>query len=388
MDKKLATKLTNLGRNPAENAGAVNTGIIRTSTIIFPTVADLEASERDEYRHGSYGRHGTPTVHALSDTIREIEGADHTLLTSSGVSAITTALMSAVKTGDHLLVADCVYGPTRAFCDFELKRLGVETTYFDPAIGTGIAELIRPNTRVVFLEAPGSLTFEMQDIPAIAEIAHKHNIIVMGDNTWATPLYMKPFELGMDVSIHSATKYISGHSDLLMGVMSTTKAYYPTLLNTHKRMGACTNPEDCYLALRGIRTILPRLEIQQKSALEIAEWFLSRKEVAEVRHPALPGSLGHEIWKRDFTGGAALFAVTLKPEYSKAKVDDLLNGLELFAMGYSWGGYESLILPIKLGGLRSASAWPHKGITLRIHIGLEDVNDLKADLAAGLNRLA
>ncbi|MCC7260825.1 MAG: cystathionine beta-lyase [Alphaproteobacteria bacterium] len=379
------TKLITLGRDPEANFGAVNPPLYRTSTVIFPTLDDYDAAKKGTYKYSTYGRYGTPTTQGLEDALAELEGADHTMLTSSGVSAFTTVLLALLSAGDHLLMADSVYDPTRRFCDHELKRLGVETTYYDPTIGAGIKALIRDNTKVVFVESPGSLTFEMQDIPAIAREAHARGALVVSDSTWATPLFFRPFEKGVDVSIHSATKYINGHSDVVMGVISTTKTHYTRILNTHKNLGACPNAGDAYLAQRGLRTMGARLRIQQESALKVAAWLRDRPEVVEVRYPALPGAPGYDLWKRDFTGASALFTILTKP-YTRPQLAAMLDGMKLLKMGYSWGGYESLMIPIDPTAIRTATPWTHKGATLRLHIGLEDVGDLISDLEEGFSR--
>ncbi len=381
--QKQDTRLAHAGREPSRYYGFVNTPIYRGSTVLYPTMACLEENAQ-EY---SYGRLGTPTVAALQSTIAELEGGDATLLTPSGLSAISVGLLSFVASGDHILVSDSVYRPTRRFCDNVLKRLGVTTTYYDPLIGGGIAELLNDKTKVVFTESPGSQTFEVQDIPAIAEAAHARGAVVILDNTWATPLYFKPFAHGADVSIQAATKYIVGHADAMLGAITTNNKTTPAVARTHDELGLCPGPEDVYLGLRGLRTLSVRLERHQRSGLALAEWLAGRKEVARVIHPALPRDPGHAMWKRDFTGASGLFSIVLQP-YSRAALAAMLDGLELFGMGYSWGGYESLILPFDPSTYRSATTWEAKGPALRLHAGLEDVDDLKADLDAGFARLA
>lgn len=384
---KTETLLATLGCNPDNHRGVVNTPPYRASTILFPTLAEFEAADRGECAYPTYGRYGTMSTETLEKSLAVLEGADHAIVTSSGLAAIVLSLLTYLKSGDHLLMVDSVYGPARRFCDFELKRFGVETTYYDPTIGDGIASLIKSNTRVVYVESPGSLTFEVQDVPTIARIAHEKNCIVMGDNTWATPLCMKPFELGMDISIHSATKYISGHSDLVMGVVSCKKEHYLPLLRAFRNTGSNPGADNCYLAQRGLRTMAVRLKQQFEQGLEIARWLRSRPEVEVVLHPALDGAPGHDLWKRDFTGGCSLFAIVLKEPASTAQLAAMLDNMELFGMGYSWGGFESLIIPFYPAKIRSASKWPYKGQALRIHIGLEHPDDLMRDLDAGLTRL-
>jgi len=381
--QKQDTRLVHAGRDPERFHGFVNTPIYRGSTVLYPTMACLEENAQ-EY---SYGRLGTPTVTALQSSIAELEGGDATLLAPSGLSAISTALLAFVANGDHILVSDSVYRPTRRFCDNVLKRLGVTTTYYDPLVGGGIAALLTDRTKVVFTESPGSQTFEVQDIPSIAEAAHARGAVVILDNTWATPLYFKPFVHGVDVSIQAATKYIVGHADAMLGAITTNKTTTAVVARTHDELGLCPGPEDVYLGLRGLRSLSVRLERHQRSGLALAEWLAGRKEIARVIHPALPGDTGHALWKRDFTGASGLFSIVLQP-YSRDALAAMLDGLELFGMGYSWGGYESLILPFDPSSYRSATTWEVKGPALRLHAGLEDVEDLKADLDAGFVRLA
>jgi len=381
--QKQDTRLAHAGRDPARFDGFVNTPIYRGSTVLYPTLECLEANDQDY----SYGRLGTPTVDALQTALAELEGGHATLLTPSGLSAISATLLSFVSSGDDILVSDSVYRPTRRFCENVLKRLGVTTTYYDPLIGGGIAGLLTDKTKLVFTESPGSQTFEVQDIPAIAEAAHKRGAVVIMDNTWATPLYFKPFSHGVDVSVHAATKYIVGHADAMLGAITTNKATRAAVARTHDELGLCPGPEDVYLGLRGLRSLSVRLARHQASALEMAEWLAGQPEVAQVIHPARPGDPGHALWQRDFTGASGLFSIVLKPCSEKA-LAAMLDGLTLFGMGYSWGGYESLILPFDPRSYRSATTWRVEGPALRLHIGLEDVEDLKADLDAGFARLA
>jgi len=381
--QKEETRLVHAGREPARHHGFVNTPIYRGSTVLFPTVAALEANDQDF----TYGRLGTPTVKALETTIAELEGGYRTLLTPSGLSAIATALLAFVSAGDEVLISDSVYRPTRRFCDNVLKRLGVTTIYYDPLIGGGIKSLITEKTRVVFAESPGSQTFEVQDIPAIVEATHAAGAMVILDNTWATPLFFKPFAHGVDVSIQAATKYIVGHADAMLGAITASEETSHAVAKVHEDFGLCPGPEDVYLGLRGLRSLGVRLERHQRSALELARWLAARPEVARVLHPALPGHPGHDLWKRDFTGASGLFSIVLKP-VPHASVAAMLDGLSLFGMGYSWGGFESLILPFDPGAYRTATTWQAEGPALRLHVGLEAVEDLKADLEAGFARLA
>ena len=377
------TLLAHSGRAQKITGGTVNTPVYRASTLLFPTVDALRSV------HGTihtYGRHGNPTTRALESALCELEGAYGAMLTPSGLSALTCALLATLKPGDHLLMTDSVYDPTRAFCDGALKRLGIETTYYDPLIGAGIRSLMRPNTKVVFVESPGSLTFEVQDIPAISQVAHEHGALVMLDNTWGTPVHFASFKHGVDVSVHAATKYIVGHSDVLMGVILTTEALYPQLRGFYKQIGLTVSPDDAYLALRGLRTLAVRLERHQRNAQQVAQWLSKQPEVEQVLYPALPDAPGHALWKRDFTGACGLFAVQLRPMAEQA-VTAMLDGMNLFGMGFSWGGFESLILLTNPGKDRTAKPWQGRGPLLRLHIGLENPEDLIADLEAGFERM-
>ena len=378
-----ATQVIHAGRDPADQYGFVNPPVYRGSTVLFPTVAALQSGDA----RYTYGRHGTPTVRGLEEAIAQLEGGARTLLAPSGLAAISASLLAFVEAGDHILVTDSVYRPTRRFCDRVLARMGVETQYYDPLIGAGIAGLLRENTRLVFTESPGSQTFEMQDIPAIAAAAHARGAWVLMDNTWASPVYFNPFAHGVDVSIQAATKYIVGHADAMLGAMTGTERAAPHLDRIHTDLGLCPGPEDCYLALRGLRTMAVRLERHNRSALHIARWFQSRPEVARVLHPGLPDDPGHAIWERDFTGSSGLFALILNPVSERA-VNAMLDGLRLFGLGYSWGGFESLVVPFDPSPYRTATRWNAPGPALRFHIGLEDPADLIADLEQGFARLA
>ncbi len=377
-----ATRLVHAGRDPSGQHGFVNTPIYRGSTVLFPSYDDLK-HRRGRY---TYGTHGTPTSDALCDAWSEIAGAAGTVATPSGLAALSIGLMSAVSAGDHLLVSDSAYRPTRIFCDEVLKRFGVETTYYDPLIGAGIGEVMRDNTKAVLVEAPGSLTFEMQDVPAIAEVAHARGACVVMDNTWATPLLFPPHERGVDIAIEAGTKYLSGGSDLLLGLTSANAEYWPVLHRTYHQFSVCAGPEDMFLAMRGMRTMGLRLREHERQALDIARWLQARPEVLRVLHPALPEDPGHAIWKRDFSGASGLFGVILKP-VPEAAVAAMLDGLELFGMGFSWGGFESLCIPFDCTPFRTATRWAPGGPGLRFHIGLEDLGDLKADLEAAFARL-
>jgi len=385
--RKPATRAIHLGRHPRKFLGAVNTPVFRATTMLFRTVAELEQAARGEYPGIGYGLHGLPTVTDLQDAVAAIEGAYRALAVPSGLTATTLPLLALTKAGDHVLVTDAVYGPTRRFCDNHLARMGVEVSYYDPLVGAGIEREMRPNTRVVFVEAPGSLTFCMQDIPAIADVAHRRGALVIADNSWATPFGFRTFDHGVDVSVHAATKYIGGHSDVLLGLILGNRATYPALHRIWTDMGVTPSPDDCFLALRGLRTLPLRLERHVASALEVARWLQARPEVREVIYPALPGSRGHELWKRDFAGASGLFAVVLQP-VAKQRIDAMLDGMRLFGMGWSWGGFESLLIPIYPELVQTVTRWDAGGPCLRLAIGLEDPADLIADLADGFARLA
>jgi cystathionine beta-lyase len=376
------TRLVHAGRDPFEQHGFVNTPIYRGSTVLYPTVDDIK-NRRGRY---VYGTKGTPTTEALEQAWTAISGAAGTVLAPSGLAAVALALMSCLKAGDHLLMTDSVYQPTRTFCEGMLKGFGVETTYYDPLIGAGIESLIRPNTAAVFTEAPGSQSFEMQDIPAIAEVAHAHGAVVLMDNTWATPLLFPPHERGVDLAIEAGTKYLSGGSDLLLGMVSANERCFGPLRAAFDAIAMTPGPEDVFLGLRGLRTMALRLREHERQALDMARWLEARPEVARVLHPALESDPGHAIWKRDFKGSSGLFSVVLKPCSDRA-VAAMLDGLELFGMGYSWGGFESLVVPFDCATYRTATQWNPGGPTLRFQIGLEDLDDLKADLDAGFARL-
>jgi cystathionine beta-lyase len=382
---KTDTRLVTSGRDPQAYHGFVNPPVYHASTLLFPTAED-QVAHRARY---NYGRRGTPTSEALENALREIEGdgcAGVSLL-PSGLAAISAALLATARAGDHVLVPDSVYRPTRNFCNGVFKRFGVETTYYDPLIGADIARLFKPKTRVVFVEAPGSQSFEMQDIPAIAKIAHEQNAVVLMDNTWATPLYFRAFEKGVDLSIQAGTKYIGGHSDIMFGCVSANAVTLPALKDTVYSMGLCVGPDDMYLALRGLRTLGVRLDRHFQSGLRVARWLEQRPEVLRVMHPALDRDPGHKIWKRDFTGACGLFSVVFKPT-SEQSVHAFLNELALFGLGYSWGGFESLAILFDCTEYRTATKWAPGGPTVRLHIGLEDPDDLIADLERGFAAMA
>lgn len=377
-----ATLVTQAGRDPSAHFGFVNPPIYRGSTVLFPTVEAIETLDQPY----TYGTKGTPTTRALERAWSEIAGAADTVLVPSGLAAIDLALLTATHSGAHILVVDSAYQPTRAFCDTILKRFGVTTDYYDPQIGGDIAQLIRPETTAVLLESPGSQSMEVQDVPAIAAAAHEKNVCVILDNTWATPLFFSPHAHGVDLAIDAGTKYLSGHADLLIGLISANAHWAKKLRTTFNAFAIGAGPDDAALALRGLRTLHLRLRAQEQAGLEIARWLAARPEVSRVLHPALPDHPGHALWKRDFTGASGVFSIVLKPA-SKAAVSAFVDNLDLFGIGFSWGGYESLILPFDCAPYRTATAWAPEGPALRLSIGLEDVADLKADLAAGLARL-
>jgi cystathionine beta-lyase len=377
---KVETTLVTAGRDTKAQKGFVNPPVVHGSTVLYPTAEDLHA-HRGEFQ---YGRRGTPTTKAFGEALMALEGPQcaGVGIAPSGLAAITTTLLSVMKAGDHLLVSDSAYRPTRNFCDGLLTGYGVETSYFDPLIGAGVAALFKPNTKAILVEAPGSQSFEMTDIPAIAAVAHARGALVIDDNTWATPLFRRSLEQGVDISMQAATKYIGGHSDIMFGTISANAKAWPLISEGIRMLGVCAGPDDVFLALRGLRTLAVRLAQHQRSGLEMARWLAARPEVIKVLHPALETDPGHAIWKRDFTGASGLFSIVLKPAPQKA-VDALLDAVTLFGMGYSWGGFESLVIPFDCADYRTATKWAPGGPTLRLHIGLENVEDLKADLVRG-----
>ena len=379
-EDKPETVATHAGRMSAEHFGVVNTPVYRASTILYPDLATLETNAMPY----TYGRRGTPTSRSFEDAITALEGGARTVTVPSGLNAIALALLSVCGAGDHVLVTDSAYHPTRHFCDKTLKRFGVEADYYDPLIGGDIAKLFKPNTKAVFSESPGSLTFEVQDIPAIAAAAHAHGASVLMDNTWATPLFFQPLAHGVDLSIQAATKYAGGHADVMLGYVTANEGHAQRLAETHGNMGLYASGDDCFLGLRGFRTLPVRLQRHCENGLALARWLKARPEVARVIHPALETDPGHAIWKRDFKGASGLFAIALEP-VAHDKLAAFLDGLKLFGLGYSWGGYESLIVPAKIH--RTARPFPASGPVLRIHAGLEDAGDLIQDLEQGFARM-
>jgi cysteine-S-conjugate beta-lyase len=380
------TLLAHVGRDPRRDQGMVNTPVYRTSTVLSPDVESHEAQRDEDYQRISYGRHGTPTTRAFEEAVARLEGGYHAVALPSGLAAIAAAINAFVKTGGHILVADSVYAPTRAFCERQLRANGIEVEYYDPVIRDGIAALFKPHTKAVFCESPGSLTFEVQDIPAIAAAAHARGVPVLADTTWGTPYFFRAFDRGVDVSIHSATKYISGHSDVMMGVIVTNEQHWRTVRRTVADYGYSVSPDDCYLALRGFRTIGVRLKQQMGNALGVARWLRSRAEVKNVLFPPLSSHPGNAIWRRDFTGAAGLFSFILR-RASERQAAAFVNSLSLFGIGSSWGGYESLATVAHPEKLRTATRWDPGGPTIRLHIGLEDPADLMADLEQAFRKL-
>ena len=377
-DDKPATKATALGRMSREHFGVVNTPVYRASTMLYPDYAAMVGAD-PEY---TYGRRGTPTTRSFEEAVGALEGAARTVTVPSGLNAIATAILSVCGAGDHLMVADNSYGPTRIFCEKTLKRFGVETSYF--AAGDDIAPLLKPNTRAVFCESPGSLTFEMMDIPALAKTAHAAGASVLMDNTWATPLFFQPLKNGVDLSIQAATKYVGGHADVMLGYICANESHAERLHQTHGNMGLYASGDDCFLGLRGLRTLPVRLARHQETGFRLARWLQARPEVARVLHPGLESDPGHALWKRDFSGACGLFGLVLKPVPERA-VAAFVDGLRHFGLGWSWGGFESLIVPSHI--TRTVRPFAAEGPVLRIHAGLEDAGDLIADLEEGLKRL-
>lgn len=373
--------LTHSGRASEEHLGFVNVPVFRGSTILFKTLDELEDYKRT-YR---YGRNDSPTNRALAQLVTDLEGAAGTVICPSGLSAVSTALLAAVSAGDEVLITDSAYEPTRTFSSEGLARLGITTRYYDPRIGAGIAALITDKTRAIFVETPGSLTFEMQDLPAIVAAARARDVVVIVDNSWATPLYHSPLKLGADMVMHAATKMFVGHSDAMLGTVSANEKTWNRLRRTHRILGVTTSPDDCYLALRGMRTLALRMKNHTEQGVAFAQWLESLPEVEEVYHPALPSHPDHAIYQRDFTGSGSLFAFRLKKR-SRDALAAMVNGFDLFGMGYSWGGYESLCLPFDPSNIRTAVPWTAEGQMFRVHIGLEGFDDLKADMAAALAR--
>ena len=383
------TKLVHLGRGPSSFEGTVNLPVYRASTILS---ADMDSyihrfDDEKNFTDITYGARGTQNSRALGEAIADLEGGHGTIVTTSGLSAISVTLGALVSAGDHILISDSVYGPTRTFCNQVLSRYGVTTEYYSPDIGDAIAELIQKNTRLVLMEAPGSLTFEMQDIPGITRAAKEKGVLTVMDNTWATPVFFRPLEHGVDISIQAGTKYIAGHSDLVIGMVTSARETTHKMMVSHaQNLGDAASPDDCYLALRGLRTLSVRLYRQQESTLKVAAWLADQPQVYRVLYPALPGDPGHALWKRDFKGASSLFGLAMHSEDETA-VKAMADSLKYFQIGSSWGGYESLIAFNHMPVARERVPWTEKPFMLRVHIGLEDPEDLIADLTQGLARI-
>ena len=392
MTRRADTLLVTAGRDPGASFDFVNPPLVRGSTVLHESVADMKARIASRNAGAdlpvTYGIYGTPTHHAFYEALNALEGGHASWALPSGLTACTVPILAFVQQGDHVLVPDSVYWPTRRFCRDTLTRYGVETTFYDPRIGergrAAVEALFRPTTRVMFLESPGSLTFEMQDVPLLAEIARARGAVSMIDNTWATPLYCQPIALGVDVSIHAATKYICGHSDVIMGTVTSNEAAWPRLRETFHHYGLTTSPDDVYLAHRGLHSMAARLRQHTATAMRLIEWLQAQPEVARILYPALPSDPGHALWKRDMSGASGLFGIVLKPVADERFVA-FIDGLQLFGRGYSWGGYESLLIPVFPE--RTAVPLKFEGPLFRIAAGLENADDLIADLAAGFDRL-
>ncbi|MEO7170286.1 MAG: cystathionine beta-lyase [Sphingomonas sp.] len=382
-----ATRVVSAGRRSEWTQGIVNPPVWRASTILYDSVAELRAAGgRDTHHRLFYGRRGTPTQWSLADALTELEpGAEATFLYPSGVAAIAAALLSVLSPGDEVLLPDTAYDPTRSMGTGLLKRMGIATRFYDPLLGAGIADLIGDTTRAIFMESPGSLTFEVQDIPAIVAAAKARGIVTLLDNTWATPLFFPAIERGVDLTILACTKYIVGHSDVMLGSVTAAPGHFARLRDTSFQLGQFASPDDCWLGSRGLRTLAIRLAQHQSSALTIARWLKDQPEVSAVFHPALPDCPGHETFLRDFKGSSGLFSFTLKDATEEARAA-LIDGLEHFGIGYSWGGFESLALPVDPARYRTATKRHDDGLLVRLQIGIEDPDDLIRDLAAGLER--
>lgn len=382
-DYRPDTVLAHAGRDPKAHKGTVNVPVYRASTILMPNLATLDAKETLRVR---YARRGTPTTHALEEAVCALEHSDHALVAPSGVMAISVVLISHAEPGAHILVTDNTYAPVRKFCEGVLRRMGVETTYFDPAAGAEIDALIRPETRLIWMESPGSQTFEIQDVKAIAAVAKRRGVTTAIDNTWSGGHFFKPLEVGVDISVQAGTKYISGHSDIMLGTIACNAACYDRLREIYLRFGVCISPDDAFLALRGLRTLSLRLRQHYESGLMVAQWLEQQDEVIRVLHPALPSSPYHNLWKAQFTGASGLFGMVIH-ERDRTRLARMFDGFGLFGMGSSWGGFESLMTPTNPAANRSATHWDPNGQTIRIHVGLEDPRDLIDDIRAGFDRL-
>ncbi len=383
-DPRVQTTLCHAGRHPEDHSGAVNVPVFHASTILFPTLEQLDAKGDAPVR---YGRRGTPTSHALEDAVSALEGAEGTVLTPSGVMAITVTLLAHARPGAHFLIPDNAYGPCRHTCHEILKPMGVDYTFYDPRIGAGIAGLLREETALIWIEAPGSQTFEMPDIRAIVEAARARGIPTALDNTWSGGFFLRPLSLGVTYSVQAGTKYLSGHSDVMSGMIACGAGAHERMKAFAARLGVCVGPDDAYLVLRGMRTLAVRMRQHHEAALQVAAWLETRPEVLRVMHPGLPSDPGHALWSRDFSGASGLFGFVLAP-VPRPRLARMMDGLRFYGMGSSWGGFESLLIPTDPAKLRSTTSWNPGGQSMRIHVGLEDPADLIEDLAAGLARLA
>ena len=386
--RQFDTRIVHNGRNPALQGGMVNPPVYHGSTVVYPNLDALEEAKRrhDDKDALVYGRFGTNSTFALENGMADLENGFGAISVSSGLAAITTTILAFVGNGDHFLVADTVYGPNRYFCDGYLSRIGVDVEYYDPMIGTAIEQLIRPTTKLIFLESPGSITFEVQDVPAIASVATRCGVTTVMDNSWATPMFFRPLDFGINISVTSATKYIVGHADALMGLaVADTEENFFTLKRCRDLLGQSLAPDDIYLGLRGMRTLGVRIRHHQQQALHLAHWLQQHPVVNRVLHPALESCPGHHLWKRDFSGSSGLFSFTIEARPREA-LARFLDNLELFSMGFSWGGYESLIVPQNAASSRTATRWEDGDQILRVHAGLENIDDLVDDLEQGLKR--
>ncbi|CEP61057.1 trans-sulfuration enzyme family protein LALA0_S02e05776g [Lachancea lanzarotensis] len=380
-----ATQLTLVGRNTDEQHGFINPPLYKGSTVIHKTLDSLE-NNRGKY---FYGTAGTPSIESLETAWTHLTGAAGTVLSPSGLGSIALVLLSIVKTGDHILISDSVYQPTRNLCNGILKKFKVTTEYYNPLVtAAGIEKLIRPNTALIFLESPGSQTMEVQDVPGIAEVAKKHGVKTILDNTWATPLFFKGHSHGIDITIEAGTKYVGGHSDLLLGLVSANAESFPALRNTYESLSMLPGAEDCLAALKGLRYLHLRLREVERKALILAKWLRSRPEILKVLHPALEECPGHRFWVRDFEGSTGVFTILLREGFSRRNFEAMLEKTTIFKMGYSWGGYESLLTPVNPVSFRTAQAWNHVGYAVRLQVGAEDLDDLKRDLELAFERLS
>ncbi|WP_191602122.1 cystathionine beta-lyase [Marinomonas algicola] len=388
-DKNLTNALIHLGRDNQSNGRSVNLPIHQASTMLFNTLEEFEEARSTRYDMGTlyYGRYGTPATFELENTMTHLEQGAGCVAVSSGLTACVISIMSFIKAGDHILVADTVYGPTRAFCDNVLSAYGVDVTYFDPLIGADVDQFIQDNTQVVFFEAPGSSTFEVPNIPAISEAARKSGAVSILDGTWATPLYCQPLKLGVDVVVHSGSKYLSGHSDAMLGfIVSSSKEHYRTTRKMSLFIGDRVGGNDVFLALRGLRTLSVRLRQHAENTQKCLDWLAQQSEVERILYPAHPDCPGHEFWQRDFAGATGLFSVIFKPGY-ETQIRTMINSLSLFGIGLSWGGFESLAIPVDPSPFRTATTWSSEGPVVRFHIGLEDPESLILDLENGFKFL-